>query len=855
MKRFALKSLWIFSIIACLAVGMAFSAEQIKEVDFNTLSLTKVNDSWQLVEDLWIAPDKLTVWRDEDNVRQIDLSHIKGASGIRGTLHRDLNIPEDAVGKPVVIVNQAFSESFELYVNGVLQKGTSRIIGNQLSLTQYVFVPEDRHLSLLIHFEQSGFEPFQSVQILIGRLETAQTRLFILMSIESSLLALTLVFFIYLIWQRLNNRVKTTGWTLEFLVVVIFIKIAITEVGLFLNLGNVMIDRLLFVFFILLSTFFVSYGFEQIKVMKSFAREISSVYLVLMIAIGGIIPFNWIFSVRVLHLMILALYVILSNRYQLQRFRTSMLIYYIAGEELLWHGILNSSLFMFPVIICLIYSSFSREISTEETLVEVEPLKKDELMMERSDALLEEVVGSMEEGFVIVSEDLYIDHLYSKAFETFFGTNVKHQKITDLLYANDFEDKLYAETILGRYFDAESPQEKKLYLDLLSNQLSINNYQLSIHFEMGKDSKYLIVKMCNKSDYFELKQEMEEQGNLTEMTLEIIKHQAEFRQLSQSYEVFSESEIWKLADSADNASVYVELVLHRLRLYSEQFEQFKLFKTTKRLNNIIAEISELKNTAVFATLENIFKVLKDYKLSAVIAEELEIVEAYLGDDLLKREGLLMIEQEDLVALEQEISKLPDNQSLMERVGRMKQVELQKIVKQMDQRIQEMARKQGKKINPIHMEGHECLFNETAYGGLIKSLYFLIENAIVHGIESPSERFRKNKGEYGTLSLKVEERGDQIELVFEDDGRGIDFNGIKDVLYQNEFVPFETLVLLDLPQLTNYLFSEGVTTEPGHLDGMGLVLYRREVEQLRGTVRVESEVNEYTRVITRIHKKV
>jgi two-component system chemotaxis sensor kinase CheA len=62
---------------------------------------------------------------------------------------------------------------------------------------------------------------------------------------------------------------------------------------------------------------------------------------------------------------------------------------------------------------------------------------------------------------------------------------------------------------------------------------------------------------------------------------------------------------------------------------------------------------------------------------------------------------------------------------------------------------------------------------------IKDILFqCVRNAIYHGIEPPEERVRKNKKPRGLLSLSIKKTGGKAEVVFSDDGRGLDWGKIK-----------------------------------------------------------------------------
>src|SRR5690606_12655247 len=55
---------------------------------------------------------------------------------------------------------------------------------------------------------------------------------------------------------------------------------------------------------------------------------------------------------------------------------------------------------------------------------------------------------------------------------------------------------------------------------------------------------------------------------------------------------------------------------------------------------------------------------------------------------------------------------------------------------------------------------------------------LLRNAVAHGVESPEVRGQAGKSEAGELRLEVRQEGNEVVLVFSDDGAGLDLERIR-----------------------------------------------------------------------------
>ena len=133
----------------------------------------------------------------------------------------------------------------------------------------------------------------------------------------------------------------------------------------------------------------------------------------------------------------------------------------------------------------------------------------------------------------------------------------------------------------------------------------------------------------------------------------------------------------------------------------------------------------------------------------------------------------------------------------------------------------------------------------AYKRAVKDITIqLVRNAVVHGIETPDQRVKAQKGESGVLGVEFHQRGSEgFELVVQDDGRGLQLDRIKEVAVERGLITPAQAALLDPRQTMALIFrpgfstSEEVTTDAGR--GAGMDLVRVLVAELGGRVGLAS----------------
>ncbi len=139
----------------------------------------------------------------------------------------------------------------------------------------------------------------------------------------------------------------------------------------------------------------------------------------------------------------------------------------------------------------------------------------------------------------------------------------------------------------------------------------------------------------------------------------------------------------------------------------------------------------------------------------------------------------------------------------------------------------------------------------AYRRAVKDITIqLVRNAVVHGIEEPSERAKVHKSQVGTLAVEFAPRADGYELIVQDDGRGLQLDRIKEVAVERGLITPAQAAMLDPRQTMALIFRPGfstadrVTTDAGR--GAGMDLVRILVAELGGRVGLASAGGKFSK---------
>jgi two-component system chemotaxis sensor kinase CheA len=164
-------------------------------------------------------------------------------------------------------------------------------------------------------------------------------------------------------------------------------------------------------------------------------------------------------------------------------------------------------------------------------------------------------------------------------------------------------------------------------------------------------------------------------------------------------------------------------------------------------------------------------------------------------------------------------------------------------------VRELARDQGKDV-ALHIEGADVEIDRRILDEIKDPLIHLVRNSIDHGIEAPAARRAAGKPAHGRLAIAVAHlNGSQVELTLRDDGAGFDTQALQAAAAKAGRLPPGEAAPPSRQALLALAFEPGVSTSPMLTElsgrGLGLAIVKERVEQLAGTLSLESEPGQGT----------
>jgi two-component system, chemotaxis family, sensor histidine kinase and response regulator PixL len=156
---------------------------------------------------------------------------------------------------------------------------------------------------------------------------------------------------------------------------------------------------------------------------------------------------------------------------------------------------------------------------------------------------------------------------------------------------------------------------------------------------------------------------------------------------------------------------------------------------------------------------------------------------------------------------------------------------------------------------LKFSGTEVLIEKAIAEKLYAPLLHLVRNAFDHGLESRADRQLQGKLVTGQIHIHVYQQEQWMVIEVQDDGRGLDFNQIRERAVQMQLLlPTEADSVPDL-QLQALLFEPrfSTTTQVSEISGrgIGLNVVRSQIQALQGAIAVQSRPQEGTTFVLQI----
>ncbi len=220
----------------------------------------------------------------------------------------------------------------------------------------------------------------------------------------------------------------------------------------------------------------------------------------------------------------------------------------------------------------------------------------------------------------------------------------------------------------------------------------------------------------------------------------------------------------------------------------------------------------------------------------ILSRSMTEISADVNEVLSQLEGFIGRVEGDI----DEFSKLAHH--LQDEITAARMVPIGTLYSLLSRTVRDAAKSAKKKVE-LEFSGSETELDNNIIQQISDPLVHLVRNSVAHGIEGPADRAAAGKQEQGTVFLRAYHRGNHIYIEVEDNGRGIDYQRVKQSAIDCGLVSAETANRLTERDLREMLFHPGFSTAVVKTElagrGVGLDVVRSNLNALNGEIEVRS----------------
>ncbi|CAK0773949.1 chemosensory pili system protein ChpA (sensor histidine kinase/response regulator) [Gammaproteobacteria bacterium] len=165
--------------------------------------------------------------------------------------------------------------------------------------------------------------------------------------------------------------------------------------------------------------------------------------------------------------------------------------------------------------------------------------------------------------------------------------------------------------------------------------------------------------------------------------------------------------------------------------------------------------------------------------------------------------------------------------------------------EMTRHLRQIVRQTARSVNvkaTLQLVGAEIEIDRAMRDSILESLGHLLRNALSHGIEPPEKRKIAGKRETGTITVSLRREGQEIVLLVQDDGRGLNIEAIREKAEKSgrldKGADISDRGIMQFILEPDFSTAKQITETAGR--GVGMDVVANGVKDLGGTLEIDSE---------------
>lgn len=451
--------------------------------------------------------------------------------------------------------------------------------------------------------------------------------------------------------------------------------------------------------------------------------------------------------------------------------------------------------------------------------------------LSQRNAAMRLVLDNVEQGLATIEPSGVLAPERSRAFDAWFGVG-EGDTLSERLSQGDAALRGWLAHGWSQVSDGWFPTE--VALDQMPRRIRVNDRHYQLGYKAMLDGETLKGVLLVVSD---VTAEMERLKLDAEQRELISTFEHLMRDRGGTLEFFQECEslIARVLSGEDRDRQSVLRALHTLKGNAGTYGVTSVAEAAHRLETQLIGGTGLPEPDQLSDLEQAWHVFAE-RMSRLLGTDSEpVVEVALSE---------------LEALMQAAQRGAPGQQMSDMLARLKLERAPVRLRRVRDQARSLAQRLGKGSLRIEVQAQgDVRFDRQRWGMFWAAFIHPIRNALDHGIETTEQRVAAGKAPHGQLTIGVRGDAQFVTVELTDDGRGVDFEKVREKA-RRAGLPHATEA-----QLLDALFSDGISTSDHATElsgrGIGMGAFKAAVSALGGTVSLQSRAGQGTTLRVRV----
>ena len=498
--------------------------------------------------------------------------------------------------------------------------------------------------------------------------------------------------------------------------------------------------------------------------------------------------------------------------------------------------------------LALTFNRMTETISSHTNYLETLIKDRTEDLNERN-LRLTALLDNADEGFLSFSKDMIVEPEFSKECRDFFGDDIAGKEIASLLFENDESAVSFFRRTFSLILKTDDDFKKEMLMGVLPGEMKLRGHNVRVKYRTMENGKTMLV-LTNITREKRFEEKIFDERLRLRLVVASILNRNDIIDICSSFRIFLNKYSENISSENGATAEDIDELFRQSHTYKGLFNLFDFIYLPQALHAHESRLSEMKK-AGSPSPESVRMAFAESCLLTHLERDLAIVKEILGDSFFTPSNDLVIDETRLRTLEEEIvaaCRAAGNDRLAEQifaiVSSLHKVNLKRMLKLYPGHTLALAEILGKEVKPFMVTGDDVFVDPKKFAAFTESLVAVFRNVVSHAIQTVSKKRKSGKEGAGTVHCSVSMVDGSIVITISDDGRGIDPKRVHRVALASGLRSREQLEGMTDQQKMLLIFEDGFSTR-GDLDeisgrGFGLAAVKYELENLHGTVSIESE---------------